>query len=175
MATTPDRRHLWWLGAVAIAAATAVAGVAKPQAAPALATATAIALAALGAIHAASRLFARVDPAPRSDFAPAAYRPPPQTLPAHIARMLPDHVAGEHNLTSGARAGVITVAGERLWAHHGLDLRNDRDHAAIERLAGEQLWSIIGPDARDAHGYVRSRRAVKYGELDRILDQLETM
>ena len=72
------------------AALMGIIGLTTPELALPIVVITAIGLAAVALLASVAVLFARIRPAPRSAFAPALYERPPQRLPQHIARVVPD-------------------------------------------------------------------------------------
>jgi hypothetical protein len=121
------------------------------------------------------RLLWRVRAAPRSEFAPAVYVRPPQVLPHHIARIAP--TPGDRNplLAPGARAGIVTVATERLWANHGLNLHDPTHHTEIQRVLPPTLWEAVRPDRVDRRGMLVPRTRLLHSDLDRLLDDIESI
>jgi hypothetical protein len=163
----------WWASAIAFAVLLAIAGVVRPRIALAAAIALALGVTALLVAYLGRRLADRVQPISRSEFAPAVYQRPPQVLPHHLARIAPDPVAKRPPLSAGARAGIVTVATERLWAHHGLNLHDPTHHDRIRRLVPADVWSVIRPDRVEADGRVAPRPPLPHADLTRLLDDLE--
>jgi hypothetical protein len=168
-------RTAWWLAACGLAGTLAVIGLLAPKAALAATMIGLLGLVAVYTAYMAVRLLLRLRAAPRSEFAPAVYVRPPQVLPHHIARIAP--TPGDRNplLAPGARAGVITVATERLWAKHGLNLHDPTHHADIERVLPPTLWEAVRPDRVDRRGMLVPRTRLLHSDLDRLLDDLESI
>lgn len=164
----------WWWGAVGVASLMALIGLTRPEYAlpMALVAAAGFGLLALG--RALQRFLLRVRPTTRSVFAPARHERPRHPLPHHLARIAPDAGARDPALTSGARAGIATVATERLWARHGLNLHDHQHLRSIEHLVGPRLWNVIRPEQYES-GYVVPRRSVRHAELDQLLDDLDQL
>lgn len=170
-----QRRAGWWWAAICFSALLALVGVIRPSVALAAAMITALGLGSAVVAYLGWQLFTRLRPQERSEFAPAVYQRPPQVLPHHIARIAPDPNERSPALTEGARAGLITVATERLWARHGLNLHDPTHHAGIVRLVSADLWTAIRPDRVGPHGHPASRPRLLHGDLDRLLDDLESI
>lgn len=168
-----NSRSPWWWAAVGFAGLMAVVGLAKPSVALPIAVICAVGLALLALVYSIVVLFARVRSAPRSPFAPALYERPPQLLPQHIARIVPDAADKKPALTPGARAAVATVATERLWARHALNLHDYAHQPAIEQLVSSDLWGVIRPDRAAADGRYLPRAPMLHADLDRLLDDLD--
>ena len=177
LATDPDARQRvgWWWAAVCFTGLLAVLGVAKPTIALAGAFIAAIAVATGAVAYLALSLFRRVQAQPRSEFAPAVHQPTPQVLPHHVARIAPDRAEKNPLLSSGARNGIVTVATELLWARHGLNLHDPTHHDRIERLVTPDLWGAIRPDRLDHRGMLVPRPKFLHRDLDRLLDDLESI
>lgn len=169
------RRLGFWWAAVSFAGAMAVVGAAKPSIALAAALIVALAVAAGAVAYLATALFRRLQSQPRSEFAPAVHQPTAQVLPHHIARIVPDPADKNPLLTSGARAGLVTVATERLWARHGLNLHDPTHHDRIEQVVAGDLWNAIRPDRVDQRGNLVPRPRFLHRDLDRLLDDLESI
>lgn len=173
MTVAPPSRAAWWWVACGATGLMAVLAVAVPRAALAMLIATTIGLAALLAGYTSWALLQRLTPVTRSDFAPAINARPPQPLPPHIARIVPGKDVKRPQITPGARAGLVTVATERLWARHGLNLHAPADQAQIQRLISPQLWGVVRPDPIDPTGHFVPRPSVPHSSLDQLLDELD--
>lgn len=171
--TEAQQRTGWWWAAICFSALLALVGVVRPAIALAAAMITGLGLGSALVAYLGWQLFTRLRPQQRSEFAPAVYQRPPQVLPHHIARIAPDPGERSPVLTAGARAGLVTVATERLWARHGLNLHDPTHHDRIGRLVSPDLWSTIRPDRTDARGNPAPRHRLLHRELPRLLDDLE--
>jgi hypothetical protein len=171
----PLRRAAWWWAGAGLALTTALIGLAEPRVA--LAGALVVAVAVVGGVVVANAvaLFRRLEAQPRSEFAPTPERHITHILPHHIARILPDRDEKQPPLTSGARAGIVTVATERLWARHGLNLHDPTHHPRIQQLVTPDLWETIRPDRVDQRGTTVPRARTLHRDLDRLLDDLESI
>jgi hypothetical protein len=169
------RRVAWWWAGASLSAVTVLVGLAEPSAALAGALLVAITVSGGVAVGTAVALFRRLEAQPRSEFAPTPQRHVAQLLPHHIARILPDHDDKHPALTSGARAGIVTVATERLWARHGLNLHDPTHHQQVQHLVTPDLWETIRPDRVDQRGTIVPRARVLHRDLDRLLDDLESI
>jgi hypothetical protein len=161
--------------AAALAVLMASIGLATPKIALAMSMLTALGLALLLVGSTIAALLARVRTEPRSAFAPDRHQRPPQSLPTHVGRLVPPIDTKRAALTAGARTGIVTVATERLWAHHGLNLYEPSHHAAIEALAGGELWDVIRPERREPHGSSLPRPHLEHARLGSLVDRLEQL
>lgn len=173
--TQAQQRTGWWWAGVCFTALLALVGIVRPAIALAAAMIATLGLGSAIVAYLGWQLFTRLRPQRRSEFAPAAYQRPPQVLPHHIARIAPDPAERTPALTVGARAGLVTVATERLWARHGLNLHDPTHHDSIGRLVGPDLWSAIRPERTDASGTPVPRARLLHSDLDRLLDDLESI
>jgi hypothetical protein len=174
-ATEAEQRAGWWWAAVFFSAVLALVGVVRPEIALAAALIVSLGLGCAMVVYLGWQLFTRLRPQQRSEFAPAVYQRPPQVLPHHIARIAPDPNERNPALAAGARAGLVTVATERLWAGHGLNLHDPTHHDSIGRMLSPDLWAVIRPDRHDGRGNMVQRHQLHHRDLDRLLDDLESI
>ncbi len=170
-----EDRTGWWWAAVFFSAVLALVGLVRPAVALAAALIVSLGLGCAMVLYLGWQLFTRLQPQQRSEFAPAVYQRPPQVLPHHIARIAPDQDERNPELASGARAGLVTVATERLWARHALNLHDPTHHDSIGRLLSPDLWAVIRPDRHDGFGNPAPRHRLRHRDLDRLLDDLESI
>lgn len=170
-----SERAGWWWAAVCFTGVLALVGVAQPRTAVAAALLAGLGVTAGVVAYLGWQLSKRLGRQPRSEFAPAVHRRPPQVLPHHVAAIAPEPGQRNPPLTSGARAGLVTVATERLWARHGLNVHDPMHHAQIERLLSADLWSTIRPERVDARGNLVPRARLLHRDLERLLDDLESI
>jgi hypothetical protein len=67
------------------------------------------------------------------------------------------------------RPTAVTIASERLWNRHGIDLEAHPDQA--RRLLSPELWALVRPDRPPPAN--RLARGPGSGELARLVDALE--
>lgn len=159
----------WWWAAVGATALLALIGIANPSAASRAVLVAIVCLAAFALVHAVRRLWQRVGPAPASPFS----RTPASTierapLPHHLDVLRPAPAAGGHGTISfGARVGLRTVATERLWKQHRLNLWEPAHAAAVRTRVSDELWAAINVGAAGA--------PIPQTSLDRLLDEVEQL
>ncbi len=140
-----------WLFAGAICAAfIGLIGLARPSVALRALVILAVLVAAFALIGAIRELFVRIPPVPDSVLRKQS--PPTSAvgsddldLPWHYSGLAPSRTANP-TLAPGARAALRTIATERLWARHQLNVWHPPHEAAIAALLSDRLWALINPN-----------------------------
>jgi len=167
--TEPGRDTAWWWAAVGATAFLALIGIANPGAASRAVLVAVVCLAAFALVHAVRRLWRRVAPVPASPFvrtpSPTIERAP---LPHHLDVLRPTPVAGgQGTISFGARVGLRTVATERLWKQHRLNLWEPAHAAEVRSRVSDDLWAAINVGAATA--------PIPQTSLTRLLDEVEQL
>lgn len=158
----------WWLLAVAAAAVVAFVGIASPRLALRAALILTLSIAAVAVLQAIVRFCQDIPSAPPSEFEPTTANLEPPTVPSHIEALQPPTNAKAPQLTFEAHRAIVTVATERLWARHHLNLYDTNHHPYIQRLVSPELWRAFrGPAYGD--------QGVPHADLSRLLDELERL
>jgi len=168
-----DRRWLW--GSVLFTAILALIGVSSPSVALRAMVVAALVIAALLLIRALTQLFGRLPPVDDSTLAPpepalGAMALLKHELPPTYSALSPGNPPSSV-LAPGARSALRTIATERLWARHQLNLWH-ADHAPlITDLLTERLWVIINPNQRTPPPH----DAFDHSRLRQHLDELDAL
>ncbi len=168
-----DRRWIW--GAVLFTGILAWIGLADPAVALRAAVVAVLVIAALLLIRALAQLFDRVPPVDASTVAPVEPRlgatallghELPSTYSALAPTDPPSPVLGP-----GARSALRTIATERLWARHELNLWHADHEPLIADMLSERLWAIINPNQRTPPPH----DAFDHARLGQHLDELDSL
>ena len=144
------RQSGWLLAGVICAAFIGLIGLAQPSVALRALVILALLVAAFALISAIRQLFVRVPPVPDSVVgqqasAQTAFGAGNPDLPWHYSGLVPSQAA-QPMLAPGARAALRTIATERLWASHQLNVWHPPHEAAIASLLSDGLWTLINPN-----------------------------
>ncbi len=159
------------IGAIVIA----LIGVLAPRAAFRALLWLIVGLAIVAALAALTQLMRRLPPPRPSAFTPPAFRPPVQELPHYISRLAPARALRRRTVSLGAQAALSTVAGERLWSRHGLNLSDKSHHQAIAQLLSHKLWATLQPKDVGVRRALVPARPPAHADIDTFLDELENL
>lgn len=140
-----------WLFAGAICAAfIGLIGLAQPSVALRALLILSVLVAAFALISAIRQLFVRIPPVPDSVVGEqaattATVGDDDPDLPWHYSGLVPSRTTNP-TLAPGARAALRTIATERLWARHHLNVWHPPHEAAIAELLSDRLWALINPN-----------------------------
>ncbi len=179
MATTagpPDvtDSRSWWIAGISSAALIGSIGLLRPGVALRATLILCLVVAVLALVQTVRQLFARVPPVEDSVIAPAS-DPDPATmndheLPWHYSGLVPSRT-GNPVLAPGTRTALRTIATERLWARHHLNVWHPPHEVAIGELLSDRLWAVINPNQRTPP----PPDAFHHAFLDRHLDELDAL
>ena len=163
----------WLTAGVITAIVVGLVGIANPAAALRALVILSVLVAAYLLIAAVRSLFERVPPVADSVVAAAADPSTPVAdadLPWHYTGLMPS-ATGNPTLSPGARAALRTVATERLWQRHALNVWHQPHEAAIARLVSDDLWAAINPHQRTPP----PPHILRHDLLGRHLDELDAL
>lgn len=166
----------WWIAGISSAALIGSIGLLRPGVALRATLILCLIVAVLALVQTVRALFARIPPIADSVIAPAADPDPVAStmsdheLPWHYSGLVPSRT-GTPVLAPGTRTALRTIATERLWARHHLNVWHPPHEAAIGELLSDRLWAVINPNQRTPP----PPDAFHHGFLHHHLDELDAL
>lgn len=165
----------WWVAGISTAALFGLIGILRPGVALRATLILCLVVAALALMQTVRQLFERVPPVPDSSIVSEEPDASSTTmsdheLPWHYSGLVPSRT-GTPVLAPGARTALRTIATERLWARHHLNVWHPPHEAAIGGLLSERLWAVINPNQR----MPPPPDAFHHAHLQQHLDELDAL
>ena len=159
---------------VATTALLALIGLLRPDVALRVVVILCVATAAVVLIDAIRRFLVRVPPAPPSPFGPPVDGPVADVddheLPWHYSGLVPSRTPTPM-MAPGTQSALRTIATERLWDRHRLNVWLPDHASAISTVLSEPLWALINPFQPTP----LPASAFHHAQLQRHLDELDAL
>lgn len=171
--TPTGKRTGWLVAGVVTAIVVGLIGISNPATALRALVILSVLVASYLLISAIRALFERVPPIADSVVS-ATVDPRAQTpdadLPWHYTGLIPSATANP-TLSPGARAALRTIATERLWDRHHLNVWHEPHEPAISGVVSDHLWAVINPHQRTPP----PPHILRHDLLGRHLDELDAL